>query len=240
MLDREERPKAREFAKKNRPAGGRGGPGGFFGGGGPTGGPGGAGQPGGGPGGGTAPPPGGPNDRGGPGGPGGGPGGPGGPGGAPGGNNVPRQPGERLSPDDVKKHPDAKLYDANVLRTVFFEFDNKDWEEELEDFHGTDVDVPAKMIVDGKAYNNVGLRFRGTSSYGGVPRGQKRSLNVTVDLVDGKQSLDGYKTLNLLNSHTDPSFLRSVLYNHIARQYIRRPKRTWFAWSSTARAGASM
>jgi spore coat protein CotH len=124
----------------------------------------------------------------------------------------------------VKKHPDAKLYDAHVLRTLFFEFENKDWEEELEDFHGTDVDVPARMIVDGKAYANVGLRFRGTSSYGGVPRGQKRSFNVTVDLADKKQNLYGYKTLNLLNAHEDPSFLRSVLFNHIARHYIPAPE----------------
>ena len=113
---------------------------------------------------------------------------------------------------------------GTYCRTLFLEFDSKDWEEELEDFHGTDVDVPAKLTVDGKTYDNVGIRFRGTSSYGGVPRGQKRSMNVTMDLVDKKQNLHGYKTLNLLNSHEDPSFLRTVLYDYIARHYIPAPE----------------
>jgi hypothetical protein len=35
------------------------------------------------------------------------------------------------------------------LRTLFLEFENADWEKELSDFHGTDVEVPAKLIVDG-------------------------------------------------------------------------------------------
>ena len=47
------------------------------------------------------------------------------------------KPGKHLSPDDVAKYPDANLYDPRVLRTLFFEFENKDWEEELMDFHRT-------------------------------------------------------------------------------------------------------
>ena len=31
------------------------------------------------------------------------------------------------------------------------------------DFHGTDVEVPAKLIVDGKTYDDVGVYFRGAS-----------------------------------------------------------------------------
>jgi hypothetical protein len=45
-----------------------------------------------------------------------------------------------------------------------------------------------------------------------------------LDLADRKQRLFGRKTLNLLNSHEDPSFLSTVLYSHIARQYIPCPK----------------
>ncbi|QDU61977.1 CotH protein [Planctomycetes bacterium Pan216] len=140
------------------------------------------------------------------------------------GRREPASPGRRLSPDEVKHYPDADLYDANVMRTIFFEFTSDDWEKELEDFHGTDVDVPATMIVDGKRYPNVGMRFRGMSSYGMVPSGHKRSFNVSIDLADEEQRLDGYKTLNLLNSAGDPSFMSTVLYSHIAGQYIPVPK----------------
>ncbi|MEW4528359.1 CotH kinase family protein [Maioricimonas sp. JC845] len=140
------------------------------------------------------------------------------------GNREPAEPGRRLSPDDVPQYPDADLYDPTVLRTLFFEFEDEDWEKELEDFHGTDVDVPARMIVDGKTYENVGMRFRGMSSYGMVPTGYKRSFNVSVDLADPDQRLQGYKTLNLLNSAGDPSFMSTVLYSHIASRYIPVPK----------------
>ncbi|MCA9062879.1 MAG: CotH kinase family protein [Planctomycetaceae bacterium] len=57
-----------------------------------------------------------------------------------------------------------------------------------------------------------------------VPAGYKRSLNVSIDLADSKLRLQGYKTLNLLNLHEDDSFLSSVLYSHIANQYLPAPK----------------
>jgi hypothetical protein len=57
-----------------------------------------------------------------------------------------------------------------------------------------------------------------------VPAGAKRSLNVSLDFIDSKQRIDGYKTLNLLNSHEDPTFLHTILYFDIARNYIPAPK----------------
>jgi len=156
----------------------------------------------------------------------GGPGGPGGFGRGFGGETEgsPPQSGQLLSPEDVAWHPDAGLYDPHVLRTLFFEFEDKDWEESLEDFAGTDVRVPAKLIVDGKTYANVGLQFRGNTSLHGVPRGKRRSLNVAINYADKKQRLLGYRGFNLLNSSSDPSFLRVVLYDHIAGQYGPAPK----------------
>ena len=141
-----------------------------------------------------------------------------------GGGMPPASPGPKVSPADVKNYPDAKLYDAGVLRTVFIDFENADWEAELQDFHGTDADVPATVTVDGKKYANVGVHFRGMSSYMGVPAGYKRSLNVSFDMADPKQRLQGYKSLNLLNAHEDASMMSTVLYSHIANQYIPAPK----------------
>jgi spore coat protein CotH len=80
------------------------------------------------------------------------------------------------------------------------------------------------MMVDGKEYPGVGIRFRGMSSYRMVPSGSKRSLNVALDLVDSEQRLQGYKTLNLLNAHEDESMMGSALYSHIARKYLPAPK----------------
>lgn len=139
-------------------------------------------------------------------------------------NREPAKPGEKIAPDDVQNYPDAELYDPTVLRTLFLEFENEDWEKELDDFHNTDVEVPATLTVDGKTYSNVGVHFRGMSSYMMVPSGYKRSLNLAVDFVEKDQRLYGYRTLNLLNSAGDDSMMSTVLFSHIARQHLPAPK----------------
>ena len=55
-------------------------------------------------------------------------------------------------------------------------------------------------------------------------RTRKKSFNIAVDYGDDRQRLYGYKTLNLLNGHSDPSFLREILYSRIATNYIPAPK----------------
>ncbi len=152
----------------------------------------------------------------------GGPGGLGGPGG-PGGMREPGRPGPKVDKSEVQP-AEGGLYDPSILRTIFIDFSNDDWEQELETFHGTDVDVAATVTVDGQEYKNVGIRFRGASSYFMIPRGSKRSLNLSVDMANPDQTLLGYKTLNLLNLNGDASMMSSVLYSHIARQYIPAPK----------------
>ncbi|HYC77191.1 MAG TPA: CotH kinase family protein [Planctomycetota bacterium] len=159
----------------------------------------------------------------------GGPGGPGGPMGGPGGMGPgrgvePGKPGPKVEKQGAPAFPDAPLYAPDVLRTLFLDFADGDWEAELGDFYRTDVEVPATLTVDGKAYPDVGVRFRGASSYFTVPAGSKRSLNLALDHADPKQRLYGHKTLNLLNAHEDPSFLRTVLYFDVARDYIPAPK----------------
>jgi hypothetical protein len=165
--------------------------------------------------------------QGGPGGPGrpGGPGGPGGRGGfgGRGGNLEPVTRGASLRPADVKPAGNAPIYDIKTLRTFFLEFEDADWEQELAAFYNTDVEVPATVTVDGKVYRDVGVHFRGASSFFSVPEGRKRSLNLSFDFVHADQRLGGYATFNLLNASGDPTFLRTVLYQQIARAYLPSP-----------------
>lgn len=149
---------------------------------------------------------------------------PGGPGG-PGRNREPAKEGPFVEVDSVKTYPDHDLYDPSILRTFFINFeDAKGWEAELADFKGTDVEVPAEVIVDGKTYPNVGLKFRGNSSFMMTPATYKRSLNLSMDLIDKDQRLYGYKTLNLLNGAGDPSMLSAPIYAAIARRFTAAPK----------------
>jgi hypothetical protein len=129
-------------------------------------------------------------------------------------------PGPALSPKDVQSFPaSVSLYDAMTIRTVFLQFEHADWEKELEAFYHTDVLLPATLLVDGRTYRDVGVSFRGNNSFGNVPAGLKRPLSITMDFVHD-QHLLGYRSLNLLNSNQDPTFLRSVLYLEVARNYI--------------------
>jgi spore coat protein CotH len=117
----------------------------------------------------------------------------------------------------------VSLYDPSTLRTFFLEFEHSDWEQELEAFWHTDVEIPATLRVDGTTYRDVGVSFRGNNSFTAVPAGLKRPLSLTIDFVHDQQLL-GHTSLNLLNSNQDPTFMRSVLYLDVARDYISAPK----------------
>jgi len=135
------------------------------------------------------------------------------------------EPGIPLGPEDVATYPaDVPLYDAGTLRTLFLEFEDSNWEAMMAAFNNTDIEMPATLTVDGVTYPDVGVHFRGNSSFSSVSDGYKRSLNVSLDWKHEDQDLLGYQTLNLLNSHVDPTFLRYVLYMQVARQYMPAPQ----------------
>ena len=132
--------------------------------------------------------------------------------------------GQQLTPGQVPSFGQAGLYDTATLRTIFLTFDNPDWASELASFYSTDVDVPATVTVDGQVYKEVGVHFRGASSYRMVGEEAKKSLNLAFNFANEAQRLLGYRTLNLLNGNGDPSFVRTRLYSEIARHYIPTPK----------------
>ena len=149
--------------------------------------------------------------------------------------NPPRRRGSRPAPESelkprqiargsVKHYPKNELYDVSVVRTIFLDFENPKWAADMALFYRTDVDEPAKVTVDGKEYPGVGVHFRGSSSYFSVANRKKKSLSISFDYTNRKQKLGGYKTVNLLSGHADPSFMRTVLFAHIVGQYIVMPK----------------
>ena len=144
--------------------------------------------------------------------------------GGPRGNQAPPQPGVKLTPADVESFPNAPMYDAKTVRTFFIEFADPNWEKEMAALKRTDVEMLAKVTVDGKTYPDVGVHFRGMSSFMMIGDGQKRSLDLSFDFVHKDQHLGGYKSFELLNSHEDPSYLRAILSYQIEREYVPAPK----------------
>lgn len=136
----------------------------------------------------------------------------------------PVSPGPKLTSDQVKHYSNEPLFDLTTLRTIFLEFENSDWEKELAAFHHTDVEVPCKLTVDGKVYPDVGVHFRGNTSFMMVPEGRKRSFGVSLDFTNKDQRLLGVRSLNLMNAAQDPSFLRIVLYSQVMNAYTHAPR----------------
>ncbi|MFI5337676.1 MAG: CotH kinase family protein, partial [Opitutales bacterium] len=132
----------------------------------------------------------------------------------------PVQAGAKLTPAGVTAAPDAPFYDLRTLRTVFLDFTDADWEQELADFARTDVLVPARLTIDGRTYADVGVRFRPPAG----PAGYKHSLQLVLDYAHPDQSLGGRHVMELHAPQADATFVRTVLYHQIARDYLYAPE----------------
>lgn len=132
--------------------------------------------------------------------------------------------GVHVAPDSVKTYPDAGLYDPGVLRTIFIDFEDPDWEQELSDFYPTDIAIPAKLTVDGRAYANVGIHCQAAPSSLRPGAAWRLAINLSLDLVQKDQTLFGGRALTLIHMDQDFALLRSVLYLDAARELMPAPK----------------
>ncbi len=111
------------------------------------------------------------------------------------------------------------LYDKSTVKNVYLNFAQADYWTQLTNNYASETNIVANMIYDGITYPNVGVRFRGNTSYTQIGTSQKKSFGVDMDFVDTTQDLFGYTSLKFNNGHQDPSFMREVLYNRMARRH---------------------
>lgn len=71
--------------------------------------------------------------------------------------------------------------------------------------------VSAKVVINGEVLENVGLRFKGNSSYRSSMRSMKRPLKIDTDRFVDDQKFHGRTKLNLSISFKDPAYLREKL-----------------------------
>ncbi|HBF23456.1 MAG TPA: hypothetical protein DDW23_06545 [Planctomycetes bacterium] len=110
------------------------------------------------------------------------------------------------------------FYDEAVLREVRLDFQQSNWWSLLEGNYGTGIDIPADMTVDGVTYSDVGVRFKGNTSFT-RPNTEKKSFNITTNSFVAGQDVMGYSTLNFNNAYMDPSFMREVLFSKVCRSF---------------------
>lgn len=118
----------------------------------------------------------------------------------------------------------GSIYQEHLIREVHLTFEQPDFWQQLTDNYPSGTDLPATMSVDGQVFPNVGVRFKGQTSYSQVQNSQKKSFNITLDYADPDQRWEGYETLNFNNAFQDPTFMREVLYLHQIRRHIPAAK----------------
>lgn len=122
--------------------------------------------------------------------------------------------------------PNTGLYDQSKIRTIYLTFAQSDYWTQLTNnyWSWTDAEIPATMVVDGVTYNNVGVCFRGQSSFQKTeppnPYSDKKPFGISLDFVNPTQDIMGRKDLNLNNCYDDRSFIREIFYQHQVKKHI--------------------
>ena len=114
----------------------------------------------------------------------------------------------------------AEFYDINTVNTISITFEESNWDQLLDDLYaaGDEERLEGTAVINGTTYENVGVRYKGNSSYRSEQI--KNPLNIKLDYINDDQTLDGYGTLKLANVYNDPSFVREVLSYEIVRKYM--------------------
>ncbi len=119
------------------------------------------------------------------------------------------------------------VFDVGIRKIEIF-FSDPNWDDTLDVYYSNDIGerlVADSILIDGIADQNVGIKYKGNSSYN--VSNIKNPMNIKLDYINNGQSIDGYNVLKLSNGFRDPSFVREVLSYEMAREYMPSPKATY-------------
>lgn len=124
------------------------------------------------------------------------------------------------------------LYDMDTVRDVNLTFAQPDWWSQLTVNYGPEINIPATLTWNGVTIGNVGVRFRGNTSYTQLPAApnqgwEKKSFNVELDAFTPGQDLYGISHFNFNNGFHDPTFLREPLTYYVMRRHGVAPRANW-------------
>ena len=110
------------------------------------------------------------------------------------------------------QNPGDNIFSGTQVFDININFYYSDYWDSLEFYYdlGTEVYIPADVIIDDDTLINVGIRFKGNSSYSHP--NDKKSLRFSFDEFDGALRWDGLKGVHLNNCYGDPTFMRDKIY----------------------------
>lgn len=124
----------------------------------------------------------------------------------------------------------AAFFDDSYVHDLYITFDSANWQSILAVSHATDSEDPyfeADFSADGVTIENVGVRYKGNSSFSTTRI--KNSLKIDFnefDLTDTSPTFFGMKKLNLNNNYNDPTQMREKLVMDFASNFVKGVGRT--------------
>lgn len=124
----------------------------------------------------------------------------------------------------------AAFFDDSYVHDLYITFDSANWQSILATAHSTDATDPyfeADFSADGVTIANVGVRYKGNSSFS--TSSIKNSLKIDFnefDLTGTSPTFFGMKKLNLNNNANDPTQMREKLVMDFASNFVAGVGRT--------------
>ncbi len=112
------------------------------------------------------------------------------------------------------------FYDIEQINEIELIFPQENWDQILDNLYaqGNEGRLLGTAIINGVQYDNVGVRYKGSSSYS--PFRNKNPFNIKLDYMIEDQKIGNYGTIKLANGYHDPSMVRETLAYEIARKYM--------------------
>ncbi len=110
------------------------------------------------------------------------------------------------------QNPGDNIFSGTQVFNININFYYPNYWDSLEYYYdlGTEIYIPADVIIDEDTLTNVGVRFKGNSSYSHP--NDKKSLRLSFDEFDGSLRWDGLKGVHLNNCYGDPTFMREKIH----------------------------
>ncbi|MBI2839996.1 MAG: CotH kinase family protein [Acidobacteria bacterium] len=124
----------------------------------------------------------------------------------------------------------AAFFDDPGVHEIRLTFADEGWYGKLYDSHANDSDdpyFPASFAGEGVAIPQIGVRFKGNSSFMGAGTSVKRPFKLDFDAYDDDARFFGIAKLNLHNGFRDPSMLREKLFLDFAGRFVPAPRATF-------------
>ncbi|MBA3971527.1 MAG: CotH kinase family protein, partial [Bacteroidetes bacterium] len=92
------------------------------------------------------------------------------------------------------------------VHDIYMTFPQTNYWDSLVDYMPLEQYLKADITIDGTVYTNVGIKFKGNSSFSNPST--KKPFKVDMNEFATGQDIDGLKKFNLNNGFKDPSFMR--------------------------------